>query len=59
MIHVVTGRVTVVFATHEVPLGPGATLTFPGREPHTWRNAGDGPAEVLWVITPAAWSGSS
>ncbi|MDI2129050.1 helix-turn-helix domain-containing protein [Yinghuangia seranimata] len=59
VIHVVTGRITVVFATHEVALGPGATLTFPGREPHTWRNTGEETAEVLWVITPAAWSGSN
>ncbi|MCF2528090.1 cupin domain-containing protein [Yinghuangia soli] len=59
VVHVISGALTVVFAGHEVPLGPGATLTFPGGEPHTWRNTGDGTTEVVWVITPAAWSGSN
>ena len=32
----------------------GDTVTFPGREPHTWVNLTDKPVEVLWVLVPAA-----
>jgi len=39
-------------------LAAGDTVTFSGREPHTWRNASEGPSEVLWVIAAAPWSGS-
>lgn len=59
VVHVIRGRLTVRFAARDVELGPGATLTFSGREPHSWRNDGDEPAEVMWIIAPAAWSGSS
>lgn len=58
-LHVITGRITVIFPAHQVPLGEGDTLTFSGREPHTWRNVAPHATEVLWTIIPAAWSGSS
>jgi hypothetical protein len=34
-------------------------MTVPGREPHTWVNRSDAPAEVIWTIVPSSWSGSS
>ncbi|MFF8819392.1 MULTISPECIES: helix-turn-helix domain-containing protein [Leucobacter] len=56
-LHVVAGEVGVQFADREVTLAPGDTLTFPGRTPHTWR-AGEAGAEIVWILVPAAWSGS-
>lgn len=57
-LHVISGSVTVEFAGREETLDPGDTLTFPGRTPHTWRTSEAG-AEVVWVLVPAAWSGSA
>lgn len=57
-IHVLSGAVTLIFEHESKTLVAGDTVSFSGREPHTWRNAADGPAEVLWVIAPAPWSGS-
>jgi transcriptional regulator with XRE-family HTH domain len=57
-LHVVSGAVIVEFAGREDVLEAGDTLTFPGRTPHTWRTA-DAGAEVVWVLVPAAWSGSA
>lgn len=53
-VYVVDGALRVVLEDHEVTLGAGDALTFPGRTPHTWRN--DSPTarcEVLWVMSPA------
>lgn len=58
LLHVVRGAVTVVFTSREVELGEGDTLSFAGREPHTWRAHADG-AELVWTLIPAAWSGSA
>ena len=57
-LHVISGAVTVEFSGREEALDAGDTLTFPGRTPHTWRTAESG-AEVVWVLVPAAWSGSA
>jgi len=52
--YVVAGCVEVVMEDRVVTLGPGDALTFPGRTPHTWRNASSAePCEVLWVLSPA------
>lgn len=59
VLHVVAGTLEVRFADRVVRVGAGEALTFPGREPHTWRVEGGAPAVVLWVIVPAPWSGSS
>jgi glyoxylate utilization-related uncharacterized protein len=56
--HVLSGAITVTFENETRALAAGDTVTFSGREPHTWRNASEGPSEVLWVIAPAPWSGS-
>lgn len=58
MLHVVHGSVTMAFTDREHRLGAGDTLTFPGHTPHSWR-AGDAGATLLWVLIPAAWSGTS
>ncbi|MBL3699642.1 helix-turn-helix domain-containing protein [Leucobacter luti] len=57
-LHLISGEVTVRFADRETQLAAGDTLTFPGLTPHTWR-AGAAGAELVWVLVPAAWSGSS
>jgi transcriptional regulator with XRE-family HTH domain len=56
VLHVLKGQLEVRFPGRTERLGVGDTLTFSGREPHTWRNASrTRPATVLWVITPAPW----
>lgn len=59
VLHVLSGAVSVRFVDREVPLVAGDSLTFPGREPHNWRADAELGAEVVWVIVPASWSGSS
>lgn len=57
VLHVLAGTVEVGFSNDTHRLGPGDTLTFSGREPHTWSNPDPiRSAEVLWVISPAPWS---
>ncbi|MEP6855543.1 MAG: XRE family transcriptional regulator [Pedococcus sp.] len=52
--YVIAGHLTVVLEAGEEDLGPGDTMTFPGRTPHTWRNPStDVACEVLWVLAPA------
>lgn len=57
-LHVITGELEVVFADRRVPVSAGDSLTFPGRTPHTW-HAGTSGAEIMWILVPAAWSGSA
>ncbi len=59
VLHVASGRILLRYPRGDVSLGTGDTVTFSGREPHTWVNAGDEPAEIFWTIVPAAWSGSA
>ncbi|WP_104168722.1 helix-turn-helix domain-containing protein [Arthrobacter sp. SX1312] len=53
-LHVVEGRFVLVFPNARYELGAGDTLTFPGREPHTWLNPDGREAVVLWTLVPAA-----
>jgi transcriptional regulator with XRE-family HTH domain len=56
VLHVLDGRVSITMADTTVELGSGDTLTFAGREPHTWRNPDpDRVAELMWIIVPASW----
>ena len=56
VVHVLKGRIEVVMVDTTVHLSAGDTLTFKGREPHTWRNLDEKrPAELMWIIAPAAW----
>ena len=53
-VYVIAGELEVQLTDEVIRLGPGDCLTFPGREPHTWRNASkSAPCEVLWVLAPA------
>ncbi|RGE15874.1 helix-turn-helix transcriptional regulator [Leucobacter sp. wl10] len=57
-LHVVSGELEVLFADRRMTLAAGDTVTFPGRTPHTWCSGSAG-AETVWVLVPAAWSGSN
>lgn len=60
VLHVLAGDVEVTMTGTTVALASGDTLTFAGREPHTWRNLSDDHgAELLWIISPASWSRST
>ena len=51
--YVLSGRVEVVLEHGSETLDAGDAMTFPGSSPHTWRNPGDEPCEVLWIMAPA------
>ncbi len=53
-LHVVEGRFVLIFSNDRYELEAGDTVTFPGREPHTWLNPDDREAVVLWTLVPAA-----
>ena len=56
VVHVLLGRLEVSMSEETVTLEAGDTLTFSGREPHTWRNPDpSAPAEAIWAILPASW----
>jgi len=54
VLHVIKGNIRLILTNEEYDLSAGDTVTFPGREPHTWINPTDKPVEVLWVLVPAA-----
>lgn len=55
VLHVARGRFILVFAGESMELSEGDTVTFPGQEPHSWRNPADVEAVVLWtLVSPAA-----
>jgi len=54
VLHVVKGRIVLILSNERYELSAGDTLSFPGREPHTWLNPTDEEVEVLWVLVPAA-----
>jgi len=55
LLHVLSGSITVRFASAEWRLEAGDSLSFNGREPHSW-SAGDEGAEAMWILAPALWS---
>ena len=53
-VYVLAGRLQLVLEEEDVVLGAGDAMTFPGRTPHTWRNASaTEPCEVVWVLSPS------
>jgi uncharacterized cupin superfamily protein len=59
VLHVLAGAIEVAFVDGAVRVEAGDALTFSGREPHTWVNPDPRrPADVVWVLVPAPWSGS-
>ena len=59
VLHVLKGRIDLVFSKETHRLMAGDTMTFAGREPHTWSNPdASRNAEAIWVIVPASWDTS-
>ena len=56
-LHVVAGKFVLIFSNDRYELEAGDTVTFPGREPHTWINPTDEQSIVLWTLVPAASGG--
>jgi transcriptional regulator with XRE-family HTH domain len=53
-VFVLHGHLLVVLGDDKHELTPGDSMTFRGRDPHTWRNASSTEGcEVLWVLVPA------
>lgn len=60
VLYVLKGAVELILADGSRKLGAGDALTFAGGEPHSWVNSSQTrPAEVIWVLVPAPWSGSA
>jgi transcriptional regulator with XRE-family HTH domain len=59
VLYVLKGSVDLIFSDRRQRLTAGDALTFPGGEPHTWENTSSRPAEMVWILSPAPWSGSS
>ncbi|NUL48441.1 helix-turn-helix domain-containing protein [Cellulosimicrobium funkei] len=49
-LHVIEGPFVLVMQDGDLDLRSGDTVTFPGTEPHSWRNPGDRAAVVLWIL---------
>lgn len=54
VLHVLSGRFVLVFANERFDLAAGDTVTFPGREPHSWLNPTAEETVVTWTLVPAA-----
>ena len=52
-VFVLAGELEMTIAGEPVALGPGDAITFPATTGRTFRAAGQGPAQVLWVFAPA------
>ena len=57
VLYIISGALTLRMTQESYDLEAGDTLSFPGREPHSWENRTPYPVEALWVLVPAA-SGS-
>ncbi|MCZ2404031.1 helix-turn-helix domain-containing protein [Paenarthrobacter sp. Z7-10] len=54
VLHLIRGALTVIMTNESFDLEAGDTLSFPGREPHSWINHCDEPVQALWILVPAA-----
>ncbi|MCC3279828.1 cupin domain-containing protein [Arthrobacter sp. zg-Y40] len=50
VLHVVQGTFELILGHESMELGTGDTVTFPGREPHSWRNPSREETVVLWTL---------
>jgi transcriptional regulator with XRE-family HTH domain len=56
---VISGALEVVLDGSAIVLGTGDALTFPAQTAHSFRAPADGgPAEVLWLVSPALPDGA-
>ncbi|MDQ6752213.1 MAG: cupin domain-containing protein [Actinomycetota bacterium] len=54
VLHIISGRLTLIMTNESFDLETGDTLSFPGREPHSWINRSHEPVQALWILVPAA-----
>ena len=59
VLHVLSGAMTLRFSDREWELQAGDSVTFNAREPHSWHAYEEEGAEVLWVLAPSAWNGTT
>lgn len=51
VLHVAEGRLELIFAAETMNLSAGDSVTFPGKEPHSWRNPDPrAAAVVIWTL---------
>ena len=50
---VLDGEIEATFRGEKLRLGPGETINIPANAPHSFTNAGAGPARLLCMCTPA------
>lgn len=50
----ISGRLTLVVNGQEFALMPGDSFQFAGAD-YAWRNEGDEPAVVLWIVSPPVY----
>jgi mannose-6-phosphate isomerase-like protein (cupin superfamily) len=53
--YVLEGRVGALLGEHALEAGPGELIFKPRRQWHTFWNAGDQPARILEIISPAGF----
>ena len=51
-LYVISGRMRMILADHDLVIGPGEVAEFDTQVPHWFGSTGDGPAEVLSVFGP-------
>jgi quercetin dioxygenase-like cupin family protein len=52
--HVISGSLEITLGAEAHLLGAGDSLTYPPREPHSWRNpSARAGTRVLWLLAPA------
>lgn len=50
VLHVISGRFTLILPEQRMELQAGDTVTFPGRESHSWVNPSAEPTVVTWTL---------
>ena len=53
LFYVLEGEIEATFRGDTLRLGPGETINIPANAPHSFTNAGSGPARLLCMCTPA------
>jgi len=53
--YVIEGRIGALIGDHVMETGPGSLIFKPRQQWHTFWNAGDSPARILEIISPAGF----